>query len=76
MAIDIDGAEVEEANRVDKETLGSPDTGIHKVMKKKPPVKSPRNNKLPAPNRSFQRRRSQPQARMDHNKDAAATMTS
>ncbi|GFN94727.1 transposon tf2-6 polyprotein [Plakobranchus ocellatus] len=45
-------AEVEEATRVAKETLGSPDTEIHKVLKKKPPAKSS-YNKPAAPHPNF-----------------------
>ncbi|GFO03038.1 transposon tf2-6 polyprotein [Plakobranchus ocellatus] len=49
-AIEI-AAEVEEATRVAKETLGSPDTDIHKVLKKKPPAKSSYNKPAaPHPN--------------------------
>ncbi|GFN88803.1 transposon ty3-i Gag-Pol polyprotein [Plakobranchus ocellatus] len=57
-AIEI-AAEVEEATRVAKETLGSPDTEIHKVLKKKPPAKSS-YNKPAAPHPNFPRNRPQP----------------
>ncbi|GFO19342.1 transposon tf2-6 polyprotein [Plakobranchus ocellatus] len=57
-AIEI-AAEVEEVTRVAKETLGSPDMEIHKVLKKKPPAKSS-YNKPAAPHPNFQRNRSQP----------------